>query len=135
MRGAKEGVFAIAESRDERVVPILEQNGKSGSRGAAKPVCADRKERLLAVRLQQAERGCEIQNLTQPLQGVLSTVGDITAADEAFEQPHPRREQLIVADGHRSVRHASRARRPVAPRPALARDAGGQQRGPKRRRL
>ena len=87
---------------------------------------ADRKERFLARRLQQADRRDEVEDLAQPLQRVLRAVGDVAPADEGFEQPHPRREQLIVADGQQpQLRATAQTRRPVALRSGLACDAGG----------
>ena len=130
VHGAEEGRFAIVERGDERVVPVVERHGETRGGRAGEPLRADGEERLLAGRLQQAERREEAKNLTEPLQRVLRAVGDVAPADEGFEQPHPGREQLIVADGQRpSCATASSTRRPVALRRGLACDAGGQQPG------
>ena len=129
VNGAEEGRFAVVERGDERVVPVVERHGKTRGGRAGEALRAHGEERLLAGRLQQADRRGKAKNLAQPLQGVLRTVGDVAPADERFEQAHPGRQQRIVRDGHGSVRHSSSTRRPVALRRGLARDAGGYEPG------
>ena len=115
VNGAKEGRFAIVERGDERVVPVVERHGETRGGRPGKPLRAHGEERLLAGRLQQADRREEAKNLTKPLQRVLRTVGHLAPADEGFEQTHPGREQLVVDDGHEPP--APLARAPADPLP------------------
>ena len=86
---------------------------------------------LFAGRLEQANRWLDAEDLVQPLQGVPRAVGDVGPADEGFEQPHARREQVVIlADGRGRRCQGSGSRQAVTLRRGLARGAGDRQSGP-----
>ena len=73
-------------------------------------------------------------DFAEPLQRELRGVGDLRAADEAFEQAYARRQEVaVVGDGlfdrDADARNARVRRRPVALSRGSARRADGQQGG------
>ena len=63
-------------------------------------MCADDEEGLLTVRTNQTNRLPGAEDIVQPLQRMLRAVGNVGAADEAFEQTYPRCEDFFfLADG------------------------------------
>ena len=87
----------------------------------------DGEERLLASGPHEAERGCDVQGVREPLQRVLRTVGEIGMAEKALEQPQTRLEPSVGRGGDGAMTGAAVAVS-YAPWP----DASRQERGGER---
>jgi hypothetical protein len=60
---------------------------------------ADGEQRLLAGGPDEAERRCDVQNVGEPLQRVLRTVGKIGVTEESLEQAQARVQPSVGRGG------------------------------------
>ena len=134
MRRGEKQFLAVGERRDQRVRPVIEGQREARDRRSRHAVRADDEQGGLAFRLDQTCRLGDAEHLTEPLQSEVRTVGNFTAADEAFEQADTCREKVAVLVGPFAARNSyardARVRgRPVALNRGSARRVDGQQPG------